>query len=79
MDKHVEPRIENDLLRIAVDVTGEAKLERKRIGNMRGLRKVVTIKDKSYLYNPKRISKVLKSSTNCLKQINIKKLKKLEE
>ena len=48
MDKHIQPRINNDQLRHAL-LTKEAKIERTQIGNMRGLREVVTIKDKSYL------------------------------
>ena len=42
MDKHIE----NELLRYAVNVSKEAKIETKRLGQMKGLRTVVTIKDK---------------------------------
>ena len=55
MDKHIE----NELLRYAVNVSKEAKIETKRLGQMKGLRTVVTIKDKNYLYNPSKLTKVL--------------------
>ena len=77
MGKHIQPRIENDLLRFAVNISEEAKIEIKKIGNMRGSRKVVTIKDKSYLYDPNKLSKVLLAKLNKLSKAN--KFKEADE
>ena len=35
----------------------DAKMEKKLIGQRKGLRTVVTIGDKSYIYNPNKITK----------------------
>ena len=50
MDKHIQPRIDNDQLRYAL-LTKGAQIERKHIGYVRGLKKVVTNRNKYYLYN----------------------------
>jgi hypothetical protein len=52
-------------LKYAID-NGDAKVEKKIIGRRRGLRSVVTIGDKSYTYNPNKITKIL---TTKLKQL----------
>ena len=62
MDKHIE----NELLRFAVNISGEAKIETKKLGQMKGLRKVVTLQDKTYLYNPNNLSRGLLTKINKL-------------
>ena len=56
-------------LKYAVD-NGDAKIEQKTIGRRKGLRTVVTIGDKSYQYNPSKITKVLTSKLNKLTKTN---------
>jgi len=69
MDKH---EVTNELLNFAVNVSRYAKIEVKKIGNMRGLRKVVSIENKNYLYTPGKLSKVLLAKLNKLtNKINI--------
>ena len=48
-------------LKYAID-NGDAKVEKKLIGQRRGLRNVVTIGDVSYSYNPNKITKTLTSN-----------------
>ena len=69
MSHHVDSRIENNQLRYAL-LTKEAQLERKQIGNMKGLRKVITINGKSYIYNSKKLSKVLLTKLDKLSKAN---------
>ena len=69
MDKH-EESITNELLNFAVNVSRDAKIEVKKIGNMRGLRKVVSIGNKNYLYQPDKLSKVLLTKLNHLAKAN---------
>jgi hypothetical protein len=45
-------------LKYAID-NGDAKIEEKTIGKRMGLRNVVTIGDKSFQYNPNKITKHL--------------------
>ena len=49
-----------DKLKYAIN-NGDAKIEKNKIGNRKGLRNVLTIGDKSYQYNPKNITKILTS------------------
>lgn len=56
-------------LKYAVD-TGDAKIERKTIGHRKGLHNVVTIGDKSFQYNPKKITKTLTSRLNKVTKTN---------
>ena len=56
-------------LKYAVD-NGDAKIEQKTIGRRKGLRTVVTIGDKSYQYNPSKITKVLTCKLNKLTNAN---------
>ena len=77
MSHHVNSRIENDLLRFAVDITNEAKLERKQFGRMKGSRNVVTINGQSHLYNPNKLSKVLLNKLDKLSKAN--KYKEVQE
>ena len=66
-------------LKYAVD-NGDAKIEQKTIGRRKGLRTVVTIGDKSYQYNPSKITKALTSKLNKLtKQTNSKQHTRLNE
>ena len=44
----------------------DAKIEKKLIGQRKGSRTVVAIGDKSYTYNPKKITKTLTSKLNQL-------------
>ena len=44
----------------------DAKIEKKLIGQRKGLRTVVTIGDKSYTYNPNKITNTLTSKLNQL-------------
>jgi len=53
MDKHID----NDLLRFDVNLSREANIETNKSGHMKGLRTVVTIQNKNYLYNPSKLSK----------------------
>ena len=52
-------------LKYAID-NGDATVEKKIIGQRRGLRNVVTIGDVSYSYNPNKITKTLTSKLNKL-------------
>ena len=54
-----------DKLKYAIN-NGDAKIEKKQIGNRKELQNVLTIGDKSYRYNPKNITKVLTSKLNKL-------------
>jgi uncharacterized protein with HEPN domain len=45
-------------LKFALD-SGDAKTDRVKFGNQKGLRDVVTINGKHFTYNPKTITKVL--------------------
>ena len=56
-------------LMYAID-NGDAAIEQKTIGKRKGLRTVVTIGDKSYQYNPNKITKVLTSKLNKLTKTN---------
>ena len=58
-----------DKLKYAID-NGDAKIEKKVIGKRKGLRNVVTIGDKSYQYNPSKITKTLTSKLNKLTKTN---------
>ena len=58
-----------DKLKYAIG-NSDAKIEKKMIGNRKGLRSVVTIGDKSYQYNPNKITKVLTSKLNKLTKTN---------
>ena len=54
-----------DKLKYAIN-NGDAKIEKNKIGNRKGLQNVLTIGDKSYQYNPKHITKILTSKLNKL-------------
>ena len=56
-------------LKYAVD-NGDAKIEKKTIGNRKGLRNVVTIDGKSYQYNPQKISKALTAKLKKITKTN---------
>ena len=56
-------------LKYAID-NGDAKIEKKTIGKRKGLRNVVTVGDKSYQYNPNKITKALTSKLNKLTKTN---------
>jgi hypothetical protein len=47
-----------DKLKYAIN-NGDAKIEKNKIGNRKGLQNVLTIGDKSYQYNPNNITKYL--------------------
>ena len=47
-------------LKFAVD-SGDAKTDRIKFGNQKGLRDVVTIDGKHFSYNPQKITKVLEN------------------
>ena len=49
---------------------GDAQIEQKTIGRRKGLRTVVTVGDKSYPYNPNKITKVLTTKLNKLAKTN---------
>ena len=63
--KHNSSTSVDTKLKHAID-NGDAKFEKKIIGQRRGLRTVVTIGDKSYTYNPNKITKTLTSKLNQL-------------
>ena len=56
-------------LKYAVD-NGDAKIEKKTIGNRKGLRNVVPIDGKSYQYNPQKISKTLTAKLKKITKTN---------
>ena len=58
-----------DKLKYAIN-NGDAKIEKNKIGNRKGLQNVLTIGDKSYQYNPKNITNILTSKLNKINQID---------
>jgi hypothetical protein len=73
MDKHIQPRIENDLLRVVVNIFGKEKIELKQIGRIKGIRKAVTIRDKISCTTQINYQKFyLRSFKSYLKPIDIK-------